>query len=293
MTMQPKMRRNLRVVLPLCLVLAAMVTLVSFSWPLYRMFCAVTGFGGTTQRVAADDAKTSDRVITVRFDTAVAPGMPWRFEPEQRQVSLHLGEEKLVFFWAENLTDQTIVGHADFNVTPLKTGPYFKKVQCFCFSEESLGPHQKVDMPVQFFVDPTLATDPSTSEVETITLSYTFFRSRDPKDAKDLGRFAKSEPDAARGKQEFAERCAACHKLNRNGVGPMLGGVLGRAAGSAPGYHYSQALAQSGIVWDANKLDRWLAGPAALVPGAQMPVRVDDDTMRRDIIAYLHDTHDG
>jgi cytochrome c oxidase assembly protein subunit 11 len=291
---QQAARRNLRVVLALCAVLAAMITLVSFSPPLYRMFCAATGLNGTTQRVAADTAKLSDRVITVRFSTDVAPGLPWRFMPEQKEVSLHLGEEKLVFFSAENRSDQPLVGHADFNVTPLKTGLYFNKVQCFCFNEERLGPHEKVDMPVQFFVDPALATDPSTSDVRTITLSYTFFRSRHPAGAEDLGRFlADAPPDAGRGKQDFAERCAACHALDRNGVGPMLGGVLGRPAGSRAGYAYSPALAHSGLDWTAQNLDRWLAGPAALVPGTKMPVKILDASSRRDIIAYLEQQRAG
>jgi cytochrome c oxidase assembly protein Cox11 len=265
-----------------------MVGLVSVSVPLYRLFCAVTGFGGTTQRVEANTAKPSDRVIAVQFSTSVAPGMPWRFEPEQREVKINLGEDKLVLFSAENPTDAAIVGRATFNVTPLKTGIYFKKIQCFCFNEERLEPHQKVDMPVQFYVDPALATDPSTSDVTTITLSYTFFRATDPLDAKELGRFsANAEPDARRGAELFAERCAACHALGQNKIGPPLGDVFGRRAGSLPGFAYSPALAGSGIDWSASNLDRWLSGPQAFLPGAKMPVRVLDPTARRDLVAYL------
>jgi len=101
-------------------------------------------------------------MITVRFDSNVARDLPWRFEPAQREVRVHLGEQQLVFFTAENLTDQAIVGHATFMVTPETTGIYFNKVQCFCFEEERLNAHQKVDMPVVFFVDPALASDPET-----------------------------------------------------------------------------------------------------------------------------------
>jgi len=265
-----------------------MIGLVSVSVPLYRLFCAVTGFGGTTQRVEADDATVSDRMITVQFTTSVAPGLAWRFEPEQRAVRLHLGEDKLVLFSAENLTDQPIVGRATFNVTPLKTGRYFKKIECFCFTEERLEPYQKVDMPVEFFVDPSLATDPGTEDVGTITLSYTFFRSTDPDGAQDLGRFAATAaPDAKRGAQLFAQRCAACHALDQNRMGPMLGGVFGRTAAAADGYDYSPALRASGLAWSEETLDTWLANPQAMVVGARMPVRVPEASSRRDIIAYL------
>jgi cytochrome c oxidase assembly protein Cox11 len=269
-------------------ILAVMVTLVSYSVPLYRLFCAATGFGGATQRVAGVTGKVSDRVVTVRFTTDVAPGLPWRFGPVLPEVKVHLGEEKLVFFRAENLTDRPIVGHATFNVTPTKAGIYFNKIQCFCFSEERLEGRQTIDMPVDFFVAPKLGEDPETQDVDTITLSYTFFRSADPQGAKDLSRFTASpDPDPARGGRLFAERCAACHSLDRNKVGPLLGGVVGRAAGTAPGYDYSPPLRRAGISWSPETLNRWLAGPQQMVPGTRMPIHVSDATVRRDIIAYL------
>jgi len=227
-------------------------------------------------------------MITVRFDSNVARDLPWRFEPAQREVRVHLGEQQLVFFTAENLTDQAIVGHATFMVTPETTGIYFNKVQCFCFEEERLNAHQKVDMPVVFFVDPALASDPETRDVGTITLSYTFFRSANPDNAKDLSRFtATSEPDPVHGQQLFSERCAACHGLDANKSGPMLGGVFRRKAGSAPGYNYSPALGGAGIRWSADNLDRWLTDPGKFLVGTRMPVRVPDASARRDIIAYL------
>lgn len=269
-------------------ILAVMVTLVSFSVPLYRLFCAATGFGGATQRVAAANDKVSDRVVTVRFTTAVAPDLPWRFQPEQPEVHIRLGEEKLAFFAAQNRSDKPLVGHATFNVTPTKAGVYFNKIQCFCFTEERLDPGARVDMPVDFFVDPKLARDPDTSDVDTITLSYTFFRSADPAGTKDLSRFVASpEPDPQRGKALFAERCTACHSLDRNKTGPLLGGVVGRPAGSVASYDYSPALRQAGIEWSPQMLGRWLAGPQQLIAGVRMPIRVPDATMRRDIIAYL------
>lgn len=284
----PRRRRNWATVAALAAIIAVMATLVAFSVPLYRLFCAATGLGGTTQRADAATGAVGDRVVTVRFTTDVAPGLPWRFEPEQRKVKIHLGEEELVFFSAENLADKPIVGHATFNVTPTKAGIYFNKIHCFCFDEERLGAHQKADMPVDFFVDPKLADDPDTREVGSITLSYTFFRSADPEGAKDLSRFsASAAPDPKRGKVLFAERCSACHDLNRNNTGPMLGGVVGRKAGGAPGYNYSPALREAAVRWSADTLDQWLTDPRKFIPGARMPVRVLDPTTRRDIIAYL------
>jgi cytochrome c oxidase assembly protein subunit 11 len=286
--MNPQQRRNLKVVVPCIVFIGMMIGLVAYSPTLYRLFCAATGFGGTTQRVDSDPGAVSERMITVRFDSNVAPGLPWRFEPAQREVRVHLGEQQLVFFTAENLTNQAIVGRATFNVTPETTGIYFNKVQCFCFDEERLDARQKVDMPVVFFVDPKLANDPETRDVDTITLSYTFFRSANAGDAKDLSRFtAAAEPDAGHGQQLFGERCAVCHGLDINKAGPMLGGIFGRKAGSTPGYTYSPALRDAGVSWSADNLDRWLIDPDKFLAGTRMPVRVPDASARRDIIAYL------
>jgi len=283
----PRRFRTLATVAGLCLAVGVMTTLVSYSVTLYRLFCQVTGAGGYTQRAATDTATESARTVTVSFNTDVAPGMPWRFVPVQRSVTVHLGEETLVFFQAENLSDHTIVGHATFNVTPDRAGIYFKKIQCFCFTEESLGAHQNVEMPVDFFVDPRMAKDPGASDVHNIVLSYTFFESRDPQKAQDLARFDNSPPDPAAGRNLFATVCSACHELNTNKVGPMLDAVVGRRAGSVPGYPYSAALAQSGVTWDAASLNKWLAGPQQFIPGATMPFSLPDAVRRRDVIAYL------
>jgi len=279
--------RKLATVAGLCFAVGVMTTAVSYSVTLYRLFCQATGAFGYTQRTASDDTTQSARTVTVSFNTDVAPGMPWRFVPVQRSVTVHLGEEALVFFEAENLSDHPIVGHATFNVTPDKVGLYFKKIQCFCFTEEMLGPHQKVEMPVDFFVDPRMEADVNADDVHDISLSYTFFESRQPEGAQDLARFDNRPPDPKAGRTLFATVCSACHAPDHNKVGPLLEGVMGRRAGSVPGYPYSTALAQAGITWDADTLDKWLAGPQHFIPGAQMPFSLPDAVRRRDVIAYL------
>jgi len=280
--------RNLNVVAPCVIAIGIMLGLTAYSPTLYRLFCAATGFGGTPQRAKADSGMASEQIITVRFDSNIAPGLPWRFEPVQREVKVHLGEQQLVFFRAENLSDQAVVGHATFNVTPETSGIYFNKIQCFCFDDERLDAHEKVDMPVVFFVDPALANDPEMRSLDTITLSYTFFRSGNLEKAKDLSRFlATAEPDAVNGKELFRERCSACHAVDSNKSGPTLGSVVARKAGTAPGYKYSPALSSAEVTWSEDNLDRWLADPPKFIPEVRMPVRVLDGSARRDIIAYL------
>ncbi|MGC1354779.1 MAG: cytochrome c oxidase assembly protein [Xanthobacteraceae bacterium] len=286
--MQNRHRQDLKVVVVCLAVLGLMCGTVAYSPTLYRMFCAATGYGGTTQRVLADTATVSPKTVVVEFDANVAPGLPWRFAPVQHEVTVHLGEQTLVFFTAENTGDQAMIGHATFNVTPQSSGIYFNKIQCFCFNEERMEPHQSVEMPVVFYVDPAFGKDPEMQQVSTITLGYTFFRSAKPADAKDMSRFlADAKPDPAHGRALFAERCAACHALDRNKMGPVLGGVLGRKAGSVADYNYSAALRGAEFVWSADNLDRWLTDPRAFVPGAKMPIRVLDEPSRRDLIAYL------
>ena len=280
-------RKNLRVLALVGVILGAMIGLVSYSSTLYRMFCAATGYGGATQRVASDTAAVSSRIVTVRFSTNVAPGLPWRFEPAQREVQLRLGQDTLAFFIAKNLAARDYVAHATFNVTPLKAGIYFKNIQCFCFTEERLAAHQQVEMPVDFFVDPELGTDPSTADVDTITLSYTLFASEIRRARRTSGASPGRRPIPPPGGKLFASRCGGCHQLDRAVIGPPLAGVVGRRAASVVGYPYSKPLLVSGITWSPATLDQWLAGPQQLVPGALMPMGISDAETRHDIIAYL------
>jgi len=169
--------RNRRVGAIALLGALAMLALGYAAVPLYRMFCQATGLGGTTQRVTeaqAEQVKATGQSISIRFDANVDRGMPWMFRPEQVTQSVRLGERRLAIFRARNDSDHTIVGRASFNVEPEQAGIYFNKVQCFCFTEQRLLPHQEVSMPVVFYVDPKIAKDVDTSDIGQITLSYTF-----------------------------------------------------------------------------------------------------------------------
>jgi cytochrome c oxidase assembly protein subunit 11 len=160
----------------LSLIVLFMLGLTAVSVPLYRVFCQATGYEGTTQRAAAAPTKMLDRTIEVRFDSAVNPLLPWRFKPNQRSVTLHIGETGMASYHAENLGATPITGTATYNVQPDKIGKYFVKIQCFCFSEQTLKPGEAVDMPVIFYIDPKIAADRELDDVTSVTLSYTFFK---------------------------------------------------------------------------------------------------------------------
>ena len=192
LSMQSSAGKNKRVALVLGGLVCGMVALAFASVPLYRLFCQVTGYGGTTQVSEVGELEelvVSDRDITIRFDSSVNGNLPWNFKPAQRFVDLKVGEEGIAFYRAKNTSDDKIKGVATFNVTPLKAGQYFVKIECFCFSEQTLLPGQEVDMPVTFYVDPEIENDPNLIDVKTITLSYTFFRDDDEEsqEVSDLG----------------------------------------------------------------------------------------------------------
>ena len=184
-------RRNRRMLAGLFALVVGMVGLSYAAVPLYDLFCRVTGYGGTPQVADAAPDRVLDREIRIRFMAETDRELPWEFKPEQREVTMRVGESGLAFYLAENRSDRPVTGMAAYNVLPPKAGIYFNKIQCFCFDEQTLAPGQAVSMPVYFFVDPAIDDDPNLDEVRTITLSYTFFRSgtddpgEDATDAED------------------------------------------------------------------------------------------------------------
>jgi len=170
-------QRNKRTGAIALLAAAAMLALGFASVPLYRLFCQVTGFGGTTQRVTEAEAQTvavASQTISVRFDANVERGFPWEFRPTQTTDTVTIGARDMMVYVAKNTSDQPITGTATFNVEPSYVGKYFNKVQCFCFTEQTLRAGQEMRMPVLYYVDPAILDDPEAKDVEQITLSYTF-----------------------------------------------------------------------------------------------------------------------
>ena len=158
---------------------ATMLALGFASVPLYRIFCQVTGFGGTTMKATEAEAaaiRVTDKLISVRFDANVDRQLPWKFQMEQTTQDLRIGARKMAYYSAENLSDQPITGIASYNVEPELAGKYFHKIQCFCFNEQTLQPGQSVNMPVIYYVDPKILQDPETKDIQQITLSYTFHK---------------------------------------------------------------------------------------------------------------------
>ena len=170
-------RKNGRTAALAALLVLAMVGLAFASVPLYRLFCQVTGFGGTPLRASEVDAslKPTGRIISVRFDANTNSALPWTFKPEERQQRVAIGARDMAFYTAKNLGDRPATGTATFNVTPSQAGQYFTKIQCFCFTEQTLKPGEEVRMPVVFFVDPKILDDPAARDIDEITLSYTFY----------------------------------------------------------------------------------------------------------------------
>ena len=166
-------RRNARTAMIMALIVAAMVGLAFASVPLYKMFCDLTGFAGTPLRAEQAPGAVAGE-IGVRFDANIQPGLPWRFEPAER-VRIAPGAQTQVFYRATNLTARPLTGQAVFNVTPDTAGKYFKKIACFCFTEQTLRPGESVKMPILFFVDPAILEDEDTRDIDEITLSYTFY----------------------------------------------------------------------------------------------------------------------
>lgn len=162
--------------------LAGAMTGVGYaSVPLYRLFCQVTGFGGTTQKAEsslAPGAVATGQTISIRFDGNHVPTLPWRFAPERTRETVAIGARDIAFYTAKNLSSQPVTGQASYNVTPASAGKYFTKIECFCFTEQRLEPGQDIRMPVTYYVDPDILKDPDAKAIQQITLSYTFHQDR-------------------------------------------------------------------------------------------------------------------
>ncbi len=189
-------KRNRRTGIAAAGVVVAMVGVSFAAVPLYDLFCRITGYNGTPMIGAERPTAPGELTVTVRFNANTQPNLPWRFEPVQPSVQLHVGEEAMGFYRAANLSDRPATGISTYNVTPEVVGKYFHKTACFCFEEQTLNPGQEVDMPLAFWVDPRIAEDPNTRGIRTITVSYTFFRSLN--DAERAGALANAGPHVGR-----------------------------------------------------------------------------------------------
>jgi cytochrome c oxidase assembly protein subunit 11 len=176
----PKRGRDIAVAAACGVFVAVMVGMAYAAVPFYNWFCRTTGFGGTTQVSTVAPAGMLDRKVTVRFDANIGPGLPWRFEPEVNSIDVRIGEVATVYFTIVNQSARETLGQAAYNVAPPTVGAYFTKINCFCFTEQRLKPGEKREMAVVFFVDPALAKDSDQDDLNTITLSYTFYPLRDP-----------------------------------------------------------------------------------------------------------------
>ncbi len=170
-------RVNISVAIVCLAIVSGMAGLSYAAVPLYRIFCQVTGFGGTTQQADGFDGEMSDREITVSFDANSSSELNWKFKPKQRSISIRLGQKATAIYFAENVGTKASTGEATFNVTPQAAGQYFNKIECFCFTEQTLAVSEKVEMPVLFFVDPEIENDPLLKTTTTITLSYSMYPS--------------------------------------------------------------------------------------------------------------------
>ncbi len=179
-------RDNRRTALGLGAIVVVMAGLSFAAVPFYDWFCRVTGYGGTTAVAESGADAILERTITVRFDASTAPDMPWSFRPMERTMELRIGETGLAFYEAVNLSDEPVAGTASFNVAPYSAGSYFTKIACFCFELQVLGPGERVEMPVTFYVDPAMVDDPEAGGLHAITLSYTMHRADLPEEAASL-----------------------------------------------------------------------------------------------------------
>ncbi|GIR78849.1 MAG: cytochrome c oxidase assembly protein CtaG [Alphaproteobacteria bacterium] len=180
--------QNKKVIFIITFVGMLMLSLSYAAVPLYDIFCRVTGFGGTTQIASSAPGSSGHPNINIRFESNITDSLNWDFYSKTKTVKIPMGEEKTIYYFAKNLSDEPIVGTATFNVTPAKAGQYFMKIDCFCFVEQLLNPGESMNMPVTFFIDPDLYKDENVQEVNEITLSYTFMKSMDQSKVEEQGK---------------------------------------------------------------------------------------------------------
>lgn len=177
--------QNTSIALSVVLLFISMLLLSFAAVPIYNLFCKATGFGGTTQRAESNyNLNKGSRVVKVEFDANVDKNLPWRFIPKHRGAKVVTGENTLIFYEAENLAEHNIIGTSVYNITPQKAGKYFVKIHCFCFEEQLLKAKEKITMPVSFYIDPEIENDPEMDDVDTITLSYSFYKVQDAPENK-------------------------------------------------------------------------------------------------------------
>ena len=180
--------QNKKVIFIISFIGMLMLSLSYAAVPLYDIFCRVTGFGGTTQIASSAPGSSGHPNISIRFESNITDSLNWDFYSKTKTVKIPMGEEKTIYYFAKNLSDEPIVGTATFNVTPAKAGQYFMKIDCFCFVEQLLNPGESMNMPVTFFIDPDLYKDENVQEVNEITLSYTFMKSMDQSKVEEQGK---------------------------------------------------------------------------------------------------------
>ena len=180
--------QNKKVIFIITFVGMLMLALSYAAVPLYDIFCRVTGFGGTTQIASSAPGSSGHPNINIRFESNITDSLNWDFYSKTKTVKIPMGEEKTIYYFAKNLSEEPIVGTATFNVTPAKAGQYFMKIDCFCFVEQLLNPGESMNMPVTFFIDPDLYKDENVQEVNEITLSYTFMKSMDQSKVEEQGK---------------------------------------------------------------------------------------------------------
>ena len=189
------MDKNTKTLSYILLAVAVMIGVAFASVPLYRLFCQVTGFGGTTMVSDKLPDRVLDRTVTIKFDANTSRNIDWDFKPEKHQETVKLGQQVMIAFIAKNEDSVPTAGTAIYNVTPNKVGKYFHKTQCFCFADQTLNPGEEMPMPVVFYIDPAMNDDPTMEDVKAITLSYTFFPADSEELDKALEAFYNSEKD--------------------------------------------------------------------------------------------------